>query len=85
MYGTQDASHVWQEDYSNHLRKKHFHQGQAWTSVFRHDELDIKVLVHGDDFLVLADQERQEYMQQVLKESTNTDAMEESEKVPENI
>ena len=68
MCGTQDASHVWQEDYSNHLRKKRFHQGQAWTSVFRHDELDIKVLVHGDDFLVLADQERQEYMQQVLKE-----------------
>ena len=68
MYGTQDASHVWQEDYSNHLKKKHFHQEQAWTSVFRHDELDIKLLVHGDDFLVLADQERQEYMQQVLKE-----------------
>jgi len=59
MYGTQDASHMWQEDYSNHLKKKHFHQGQAWTSVFRHDELDIKLLVHGDDFLVLADQEGQ--------------------------
>ena len=70
MCGTQDASHVWQEDYSNHLKKKHFHQGQAWTSVFRHDELDIKLLVHGDGFLVLvlADQEGQEYMQQVLKE-----------------
>ena len=56
MYGTQDASHVWQEDYSNHVKRKHSHQGQAWTSVFRHDELDIKLLVHGDDFLVLADQ-----------------------------
>ena len=62
MYGTQDASHAWQEDYSNHLKKKRFHQGQAWTSVFRHDELDIKLLVHGDDFLVLADQEGQEYL-----------------------
>ena len=68
MYGTQDASHVWQEDYSNHLKRKRFHQGQAWTSVFRHDELDIKLLVHGDDFMVLADQEGQEYMHQVLKE-----------------
>ena len=60
MYGTQDASHV--------LKRKHFHQGQAWTSVFRHGELDIKLLVHGGDFLVLVDQEGQEYMQQVLKE-----------------
>ena len=68
MYGTQDASHVWQEDYSNHLKRKHFHQGQAWTSVFRHGELDIKLLVHGGDFLVIVDQEGQEYMQQVLKE-----------------
>ena len=24
MYGTQDASHVWQEDYSNHLKRKRF-------------------------------------------------------------
>ena len=56
--------------HSNHLKRKHFHQGQAWTSVFRHDELDIKLLVHGDGFLVLvlADQEGQEYMQEVLKE-----------------
>jgi hypothetical protein len=54
--------------HSNHLKRKHFHQGQAWTSVFRHDELDIKLLVHGDGFLVLADQEGQEYMQQVLTE-----------------
>ena len=68
LCNTQDASHVWQEDYSNHLKRKHFHQGQAWTSVFRHDELDIKLLVHGDDFMVLADQEGQEYMHQVLKE-----------------
>ena len=68
MYGTQDASHVWQQDYSNHLIKNSFKQGQAWTSVFRHDELDIKLLVHGDDFLVLADKEGQEYMQKILKE-----------------
>ena len=44
MYGTQGASDMWQEDDSNHLKKKHFHQEQAWTSVFRHDELDIKLL-----------------------------------------
>ena len=48
--GTQDASQVWQEDYSNHLKRKRFHQGQAWTSVFRHEELDLKRLVHGHDF-----------------------------------
>ena len=70
MYGTQDASHVWQQDYSNHLVKNRFKQGQAWTSVFRHDMMSwiSKLLVHGDDFLVLEDKEGQEYMQKILKE-----------------
>ena len=32
MYGTQDASHVWQEHYSRKLIERGFVQGQAWTS-----------------------------------------------------
>jgi len=70
MYGTQDASHVWQADYSERLGKHKFQCGKAWTSVFRHEELNIniKLLVHGDDFLVLADKKGQEFMQKVLSE-----------------
>ena len=31
-------------------------QGHAWTSVFRHPERNVMLLVHGDDFLVLGDE-----------------------------
>ena len=68
MYGTQDASHMWQEGLFQPSEKETLPPGTAWTSVFRHGELDIKLLVHGGDFLVIVDQEGQEYMQQVLKE-----------------
>ena len=68
MYGTQDASHVWQSDYSELLKKHNFECGKAWTSVFWHKEKNIKLLVHGDDFLVLSDKAGQEYMQKVLQE-----------------
>lgn len=66
MYGTEDASHVWQEDYSQHLKQRGFIQGRAWTSVFRHATKNIQLLVHGDDFLVLADQAGQDYMKEEL-------------------
>ena len=65
MYGTQDASHVWQLDYTALLLDEKFEQGKVWTSVFVHKEQGIKLLVHGDDFFVLADQEGQDYMRKV--------------------
>lgn len=36
------------------------------TIVFRRATKNIQLLVHGDDFLVLADQEGQEYMKEGL-------------------
>lgn len=36
--------------------------------MFRHKDRDIKLLVHGDDFLVLGDAEDQTFMQKVLSE-----------------
>ena len=68
MYGTQDASHVWQEHYSRKLIEKGFVQGQAWTSVFTHPERDVMLLVHGDDFLVLGDEDGQKYLKDTLSE-----------------
>ena len=59
-------SHVSQLDYTALLLDEKFEQGKAWTSVFVHREQDIKLLVHGGDFFVLADQEGQDYMRKVL-------------------
>ena len=68
MYGTQDASHVWQEHYTKKLLERGFVQGQAWTSVFRHPDKDVMLLVHGDDFLVLGDEDGQKYLKDTLSE-----------------
>ena len=66
MYGTQDASHAWQADYTDLLAKHGFQQGKAWASTVTHGGKEIKLLVHGDDFLALADQEAQDCMTEVL-------------------
>ena len=44
MYGAQDASHVWQMDYTDRLQTRGCISGSAWTSVFRNDEADFFVL-----------------------------------------
>ena len=66
MYGTPGASHVWQADYTDLFAKHGFQQGKAWASTFTHSGKEIKLLVHGNDFLVLADKEGQDYMTEVL-------------------
>ena len=67
MYGTMDASHVWQSEYSELLSLHSFTTGKAWPSVFRHSGEDLTLLVHGDDFFVLGDDEGQSFMKEVLK------------------
>eukprot|EP00435_Cladocopium_sp_Y103_P036481 s3436_g9.t1 len=67
MYGTRDASATWQRDYTELLETHEFTVGQAWPCIFTHKDKDIKLLVHGDDFLVLADEEGHAFVDQVLK------------------
>ena len=67
MYGTRDASATWQRDYTELLETNEFSVGRAWPCIFTHKERDIRLLVHGDDFLVLADDEGHAFVDQVLK------------------
>ena len=53
MCGTQDAAHIWQADYANVLESGGFKAGKGSTAFFHHPEEDMKLLVHGDDFLAL--------------------------------
>ena len=68
MYGTRDASSTWQKDYTSLLQKHGFKSGQAWPCIFLHEERSIRLLVHGDDFLVLADEEGHAFVDRVLRE-----------------
>jgi hypothetical protein len=52
MYGTVDASARWQAHYAKVLTDNGFAQGRSNPALFVHPGRDIRLLVHGDDFLV---------------------------------
>ena len=55
MYGTQDAPNIWQQHYTQLLVKAGYIRGKSNGSVFYHPTLEVRVLVHGDDFMALGD------------------------------
>ena len=58
MYGTQDASHIWQLDYVNLICEESdgFRRGKHSAALFHNPNQDVRVAVHGDDFVCLSDQ-----------------------------
>ena len=67
MYGTRDAANIWQRDYTELLLRHNFTRNTAWPSVFYHREMDVRLLVHGDDFVVLSDDPGQKFLKEVLQ------------------
>jgi len=53
MYGTRDAAQGWEKTYREAMvQDLGFRRGGANPCIFTHDELDINVTVHGDDFFM---------------------------------
>ena len=52
LYGTRDAALNWTKEYTRALDEIGFVKGMASACNFRHVQRDVKVTVHGDDFLV---------------------------------
>ena len=51
MYGTQDASAIWQGDYAELLLGSGFKHGSTNSYIFYQPEWGVRVLVHGDDIV----------------------------------
>ncbi|CAK9049785.1 Retrovirus-related Pol polyprotein from transposon TNT 1-94 [Includes: Protease [Durusdinium trenchii] len=66
MYGTQDAASIWQATYSELLQEHGIQAGTAWPSIFYDTQSDARFLVHGDDFLILGDEDAQERIATIL-------------------
>lgn len=65
-YGLQDASRIWQGDYTK-LMEQHGHQrGRSNGALFYNVEQDARTLCHGDDFCVLADEDAIKDFEQML-------------------
>ena len=67
MYGTQDASNLWQEDYTGTLAQRGYKPGRSNPAVFHSRQGDGRMLVHGDDFVLLADDGEIKAVEQLLK------------------
>ena len=53
LYGTRDAAFNWECAYSAYLAKLGFSRGAASPCHFLHASRQLRILVHGDDFVVV--------------------------------
>ena len=67
MYGTQDASRLWQKDYTELLVANTYRAGISNPALFYSATWDARMLVHGDDFVMLADEDAISHMDSLLK------------------
>ena len=67
LYGTRDAAVNWQEALSENLLKAGFVRGIGHTAVFHHPTRDIKVMVHGDDYVSSGFDEDLRWLKTVLE------------------
>ena len=66
-YGTQDASHEWQKHYTELVSKLDYVPGVSNRAVFYSKSQDARMLVHGDDFVLLADEDSANSMLKLLQ------------------
>ena len=69
MYGTQDASHIWQLDHVNLICGEFggFRRGKHSAALFHNPNKDVGMPVHGDVFMCLSDDDGLKYIYKLLK------------------
>ena len=53
LYGTRDAANAWADEIKTLMLGHAFEQGKSSPCVYVHKPRELKVAVHGDDFVVL--------------------------------
>ena len=68
MYGTRAAADGWQEEYSSFIVKDlGFRQGTSSACIFRHDDKQIYLSVHGDDFTAVGAKNNLDWFEEQMK------------------
>ena len=69
MYGTQDASRIWQLDQVNLICGEFgsFRRGNYRAALFHNPNQDVRLAVHGDDFLCWSDDDGLKHIDSLLK------------------
>ena len=68
MYGTRDAALNRALEFGDTLKAAGYEQGKANPCLFDHDDLDVSVMVHGDDFVAVGPDEHLESIKNTLSE-----------------
>ena len=68
MYGTRDAALNWATEYGETLKDAGYRQGTTNPCLFRNDEKDVTIIVHGDDFVAIGSAEHLVETEEALKE-----------------
>ena len=66
LYGTRDAAQNWEHAYMEFLESVGFRSGVASPCAFWHANWRIRLVVHGDDFTVLANSEHLDWFRQQI-------------------
>jgi hypothetical protein len=67
MYGTQGAPNIWQSHYTGLLESANIKRGRSNASVFYRESDGTRIVVHGDDFLVLSDSQGLQEIDDLLR------------------
>ena len=69
MYGTQDASHIWQLDNVDLLCRElgGFPRGKHSATLFHNPNQDVRMTVHSDDYACLSDDDGLKHIDSLLK------------------
>ena len=68
LYGTRDAARNWEEEYTRTLEAAGYVHGRASPCIFLCKDTGGRIVVHGDDFTLMADQQEIDRVCRVLKE-----------------
>ena len=66
-YGTLDAAACWGEEYAERMVAAGFRRGKSCPCLFYHPDRGIRVMVFGDDFMIVADQQGTDYTLDLLR------------------
>ena len=77
MHGTQDASHIWQLDCVNLICGElgGFRRGKHSEALFHYPIQDVRMAVHGDDFVRLSDDDGLKHIDSLRKSKHTTKDM----------
>ena len=67
LYGMRRAARNWEAEYSKTLTEVGFESGKANGSSFFHRERDIRIVVHGDDFVITGREDQLRWVESVIK------------------